>query len=696
VQRERRLWLAVSLAGFAVYAVRFFHFGYAEPEILKKGNAAIGLLDHLSLPFDLYRSGPGEGNKIFGLLLTPFYYVDDSRLLWEKVLGALFFAGGVISWTAALRRAIGVNGAFLFLLFNIFPPPFFEWAAHCAFWGNHFETYFFSGVMLYLFFRSADRPPGLVAAALLGLFARFALYYHAQNAPLIAALAVGACWRWRGRDLLRFLAPATAAFVVCPLRLDQVFLQLTQHRAAGGGAGAALRRLGELLFDRLPQSAGYDVFLRTPIFSPHGLADGALSRFLDAPVFSAFFFLLFLLGALGAFLEIFRPGRFLFWQRKNDFLSRVLLLFLAAWIAGFAVSADSFEPARNFLSHRYLLPLFPPMIAFVCIFVSLFTRRTQWLLAAPLLLAGALNTLTPLPVKTSYFADSFRVLTWSRGDDYASLIDGVVGRYAPGQPGGPEAVIARLPARWRAFGWRAFGRSCDAAEARRLLVEPPPWPTWNRDAAVFGMGAAAGDAFYQHICTSVAGPPGAAQPLALPEDMNGVDRATAERFVEGIGHGFLGGDRNDYPDICDGFAKDLSAGESRRALVEETKIQARTRLPELVRRFPQLTTEQFAAAFLRGAAYWLGKENRRWTPHDRPDFWRFWADAFGGDIPPDLEAIFAGEFYDGQAQYLIDRFHEFVYEGDPAGLPVLRAELEKRGVRLWPGRGTNAFALVIR
>jgi hypothetical protein len=576
-----------------------------------------------------------------------------------------------------LRREAGLFPATLFLLLNAFPPPFFEWSIHCAFWGNHFESYLFSGALLFVLFRRRDRPPGLLAAAAAGLIAWFAIFYCTQNTAIVATLVVVVLWRWRGRNRWRILLPAAVAFGLCPFKLSQLRNSLAAVTHAGGHGVAAKAR--DLFFVDLPQSAGYGKasFLQTASWIDHfGLSFSFLST---APLISYYFFALFATALFCLATKRLRPAWLPALYENDPYLGGALGLFFGVWVAAFLASQYQIERPPNFLSYRYLLPIYPAIMALICIFLDYFKTWQRWVIAAPLLAAGFVNVAATLIAWTPSIAHDLRALVRLRGDDYLYFID----NYYPETHYSNDAMAAaranadRFPRRWRGFAWETLARKADPEQMIDILLAPTGSPAWRRRSVAFGLGARLGENIGKQIRTMIVDRAEETQAaVEFPAAVSTIAVEAAEEMVAGIGLGLANAPFAERGDNLE-TAEILASKEADRPSVEK-HIASRMLVVQPL--FPQIPKEEFTRRVLFGVAYRAG---RRSEGNVDLDFQRFWASALGF-AAAEAEREIARGFYDGRADFVTTRCRRFDFTGEPADLQILRQALERRGVILRP------------
>jgi hypothetical protein len=652
----RRLFYFLAALAALVYTFRFFVYAYYDRDHLNNGFPAAALVDRFPAPMSQFQFGQSHGLFVYGALLTPVYYWAGSRLLWIKFVGVLFAAAGLFFWTLNIRRAFGRTAAVFFLLFCIVPPPSFEWSIHCAFWGNHLESIFFSGLLFYLFLRLRDFP-GFVSNSLFWLLAGFAAFFCKQNLSLAAALAIGFVWRWKWRGVVRLLLPGAVFFgaaylcLLPGLRLQEV--NVTDLHAMGGS-------LARLFVNRLPRLAQYDVFRAPPLgrmfggwrdFRAFGCPVGSL---LNYPLLS----FLFLAAAAAGIAAIF-PVALSAGDREWLEFAFLLLFQLLFWCVGYMVFTAGVEAAgdgsTDFFGVRYFLPIFPILLAFVCVRLSSWPRLAQWAIAAPLLFAGALHAVTYFPVDQVRFGEQWRELANRRGDDYVEMIGPHLDW--PGDWAAATEIVAKLPLAWRDFGWVAFGRRYGSEEHSDEIFADPSLSHAQKALIATGWGEWLG------VAESAASAAGSSDWLVFARraspTANRLDAALAARFAEGLGVGeterLVQGERRTL---------DRITRPSRQPAAEDCEPSAALRvLRELT---PQLGATEFFTAFFKGAGFglwrfglglceyslWNASGAAAWTSESTNRYAHYWSCGFGiEDTPVALRSFWAG-YAEGRAEFI--------------------------------------------
>jgi hypothetical protein len=709
-----RLWIFLAAAWLLVYAYRFVLYGDFERDEIGNSYFTVALLDGIAHSAAHYQYGASHGSLVYGALLTPIFYLAGSRLLWIKLLGALFVAGGLALWTHNLNRAFGFAPAALFALFCIVPPPFFEWSMHCAFWGNHLESIFFSGLLFFLFLRFRHDAPTAMSNAVFWLLAGFACFFCLQNVPLAIAFAFAFAWKWPGRTAVRLLAPGAVFF----------FLAFSPHffmRGIGVDLPAEPQvarvgtKLSALLFEHLPIAAGYDA-ARAPVVQSILLALARPARHFELenfagrvltqpPLMSLAFFGLAVAGIVLVASPALRRAK-----ARESWFCRVLLLYGSAWLLLYGLSRTQFDfrgginPRKymiGFMADRYLLPIFPLLLTFVCVRVTRFSRGVRALAAGALLASGLLHLAAYHPGAPDGLADKWRNLMSRRGDDYREIIGCGFDYDWAIRPDAVSLEIGRLPQRWQDAAWTMYG----AKEAMQSYVDrkfdESLWPPAIRERLVAGEGATLGrDIFalwYLHD------PPRRGRIDKVVARVAGFDKTLAERFAEGIGEGIFFTAMISYRQ-----ARIVACSTGVGPPASDDDCFKPLDLHDWRTRVPQLSADEFYVAFLRGAgrglwrhvAPWEGSRapagpaKQPWTADDTRRFCEYWAAALHTTAAPLAVESFRRGFSEGRADYLIRTARRFVFTDQADDLPALRDALAARHVGLRPtNKRPNEYAL---
>jgi hypothetical protein len=675
-------WVVGAAAWLAVYIWRMPFYTFIDYEQLRNGLLASGLLDGLAASPARYLYGASRGPLVLGLLLTPFFLMGGSKFLWIKVVGGLFVAGALVFWTAALRRAWGFSAAALFFLLHLFPPPLFEWNSH-MFWGNHMESTFFVGLLFYLFVRQGTKAPKLGAVAVFGLLAGFATFFCLQSAPAALALAALAVWQWRGAGV-RLLAPAAAFFAVSfalffLLPSPQVWLT-----AEKVGQPHVLAKLFRLYTFHFPRMAGYNHASTLLLTSA---VDGvaylqwmpvALERLL--PALSAAFCNVAALGLILSAADVARSERRRDATAKKDWFARLLLVFFLLWSLTYGFSDKVLWEPPHFLSNRYLMPIYLVLAAFLCRLLSRIPGVWKWLAIAPFLIGGFCHLTAERPGGKGFFERQMTILVEHRGEDYEEFVFSQLPPTDANHLAKTWKTIAKVPRRWRDYGYMAAGRSLYLDKSFPLLVTNFAGPPEGRAPFSAGVGFSFGLHLIQLDQVNNSGRPGLEEKTAAWLAMLGnVQPDVARAFAEGLGYAmffnvvFLG-DKLVMRGPAEAAAADQSGTTG-----EAEAIRATT----LVRdHMPQLSADEFCRAFVRGAARYIGGRHIYFAHEQRQHFVEFWTATLGGGAPAENLEAFQEGYAAGQAQYLVNNYNAFTYRDSPADLRRIEAALAQRGVSL--------------
>ena len=98
-----------------IYAARSLVSFVGDWEEAANGNLACGLVEGLVASPWVYQYQPwAHGPFVYGLILTPFFALGGSKMLWVKILGAAFAFGGSFVWLRIVQRGWGMAAALLF------------------------------------------------------------------------------------------------------------------------------------------------------------------------------------------------------------------------------------------------------------------------------------------------------------------------------------------------------------------------------------------------------------------------------------------------------------------------------------------------------------------------------------------------------------------------------------------------------
>jgi hypothetical protein len=671
-RQETAIWALLGIAWLFIYGIRFLaDSGFAADEA-STGDLASGLVDGLAASHWHYQYQTGHGAQVFGVLLAPFYYWGGSQFLWIKIVGALFIAGGVSVWVRLVRRAWGFSAATIFFLLLLAPPPFLEVHAH-HFFGNHVESIFFTGLLIWQFLKMNEREPTRGEFALLGLSAGFASFFCAQNFATAAAVFMVVVWRWGRRGAVGLMWAA-------PLFLSMMALNLADPRLTGFFTTQSTMhphlaaRWGRLLGQWLPLLPGYDGIWRGVSVATMATALIGMALGLAKPT------------------PVYRSDG----APQPDWLIRILYLYLAFFFAAYSLTNHVFRDPDEVYSldgARYLMLAFMAFLAFAAYALRRLPGAWKYVVAAPIVAAGSVYAASGVSMTQEFFVDNWRAMTAMRGDDYDYLIRANLPLDARPKPESPFSlkVVAALPRRWREFGCQNLGERLAPDEALNLVRDQPASLGLCRETIPAGMGAKiAGMAVHGH-------PEALDNFLArhgnYPARLADLSCKDAAEFVEGLGYGIVRGNEEKSPFFrSQAFVALAEDGRDWRETPADLGRQ-RAELAPIAGALRQLTPADFAAAFSHGAGRRLGF-NKLLGGVMPADYVRFW----GGfaDFQPTPEAVtsFNEGVLAGQAQLLISYYNRFVLQPPFVDLPGIRAALARRGVSLRAVAGReNEFAL---
>jgi hypothetical protein len=651
---EKYLWLFLVAVWLFFNVFGFFRnmWWWAFDDQADTGTLATGLVEGLATSPWWYQNSHETGSLVFGVLLYPVYALAGSSFLWLKILSFAAVAGGFFFWTAALRRAWGPTAAVIFFLWLLFPPPFLEWHVHQC-WAQHVESFFFSGLLVFLFVRLHDSLPRFWESLALGLSAGFASFFCMDNLLIAGALAAIAVWRWRRPGLVRLLWPTALGFLATfsPSRFSPV-LPVPSHEIWSFFHPSALlecgRRWTDLVLRALPNCAGYR---------------GAAGAWMSAAWL--------LLVGLGV-------GRVL-WNARTakakpegpDWLAAVLLLQLLFFALAVGMSNHQVEFGAGsdldfYLSRRYLLIVFPALLALASAFLARSRGPWKWLLMAPFLVAGCANLTSGVDFRGGALAAKYHGLRIRRGDDYHRFVYAALPLSWRNQRDA-LASVARLPRRWRDEGyesvglWRPLGETLEAAANDGGLAVD----------ARRGLAAGAGRGLVQHgrADRRLEGY-SEADAAAIFALVNALDKPLALSFAMGLG-------------------REIQAREAVGASATDLASWARSLLP-------QLTAAELFRCFVRGYGVWLGLTIHSFDEPAKMRKIAVYERAFGAEFDDDGKAAVADGLAAGRAISVANDFTRFVYDYPPADFPAFRDALERLGIRLRPTVGVaNEYVLVI-
>ena len=472
---EAIFWGAYALVWLLAYAAIMLITNDEYIEQLPTGNLASGLADGLATsPWYYQHVMWNHGTLVYGLLLAPLYAYFGSYLLWLKLLAGLFAAGGTALWLAVARKAWGLRPALMLAAFFLAPPPTLTYYWHIA-CGNHMESIFWSGLVVWLFVGARAEPPSRVRLGLIGLVAGFASFFCSQNFAISAAVFVAVFIRWRPAAWRLLLAPA------------------------GFGVGFLPHYLGKMV-------TGYNLTPDVRVFQPGQHWKELFTRFwFTAPeyswgVMSAAVGALFFLGILAA---LWRYAFSAAPQTSEDDrarrLGRLLLLFLGFFLLAYGFS-DFYVEQAGLHWVRYLVPIYPALMALLCRALARLPRRAGWLVLVPALVLGAHDMFPAKTVAAASHAWGQGTLGWPllalRGDDYFDFVSSGLGaswrKFESSELKHRFAALAssieKLPRRWRKFGYVALGNGLSEEEALALLQERDICPVAHREDLALGAG----------------------------------------------------------------------------------------------------------------------------------------------------------------------------------------------------------------
>jgi hypothetical protein len=446
------VWLLLLLLGLTIYGWRVFsRFSVDfDDEVPRYGNLARGLIDGLAAPPWVYQYRSNcHGPAIFGLLLTPIFYVAGSSYFWEKLLSALMVTAGLVFWTIAIRRQWGARAAILFALLCIFPPPLFEYFMHRT-WAAHIENLFFTGLIFMLLADKGKLGARLGTTTAVAFVAGLACLFVYDNFLFAAALLV-AVYFCRGDVPWRHtLVAALAAFAV---GFSPHFL--TPYSFFGDAAtahpSASLHAWFSERYVTLAKIFLFHIFART----------GSIS--------STLFFGL----TLGGYLLFFRN----FVRQRDaahgapDLFGIALLGQAALFLASYGFSLHYMELDGDAIAGRqYIAIVFPFFLAACCYFLSRLPTAAALALFAPLLLLGVWNVGSRVRVDWPEWPRTWRAVAYLRGDDFDYFVGENLPAFWKGRLDVAAKSIDALRPSWQCPGYRSFGqRLTSIGEVKEIL-----------------------------------------------------------------------------------------------------------------------------------------------------------------------------------------------------------------------------------
>ncbi len=640
-RREAAVWVALAVLWLLLFGVRFFYYtDYVyENEQTTDGMLTRGLRDGLVDSPWCYQYMPyAHGPLVYGLLLLPFFWLGGSKLLWIKLLGAAFAAGGVAIWTVVLRRWCGFAAAVTFFLLCLLPSPFLDRRLHLAV-ANHMESIFFVGLLAWLFLRQENISLRTWPAAEIGWLAGFASFFCFHNLAMAAAVGVAIGWRWRAHGVARLLWPVGPAFALgfAPHWLSPWAMTVVTPGSLRQAPGFALWARSQL--GALAQLPGY----AWPGLSPALMA----------------------LAGVGLAVHLTRPAATAGRPARDVWLSRLALLYAVFFLAAASRAELQFQQ-EYFKGLRYLTPLFALSLACFSMLVERVPRVAKWLLPAPFLAAGAVFLAASAPHHAAYFRDGWRRLATVRGDDNQAFVYVNLPRWW-GQMKRPEdarlAAISRLPPAWQGDGWCAFARALGPENVVYRLVNDRQWAGGRRSlAARCATEAVSWPERDDNLATAA----------AAIDELAQLDPALAASFMEGYAAALMS--RTAVIDRVY-FAKTSPATGDRLERIDYAAFSGPLRafFAHAAEKMPNP-----AAAFFRGGGRWLGFLINPPAPAAAA----IWTQILGCEMDAAATAAFAQGVADGQALYLLTTRTRFTMEPPLTNLPLIRQALADRGVNL--------------
>ena len=660
-RREVAWWVALAFLWAASYAARFLVFVPSDWEVSADGNLARGILEGLAASPFFYQHAPwGHGPLVIGLLLTPFHALFGSSMLWIQLIGAVFAAGGVLAWVTLVRRVWGPWEAFWLAVWFVVPPPVIGALTHRT-WGNHMESILLSGLLVALFVRERTAAPSPARGVAIGLLAGFASFFCLHNLAPAAAVFAAFAWRWGRPGVARLLWPTVPAFVLgfAPHWLYQAATSSPVSMIAY--RPHPLARWWELLVVGVPHAGRY------------------LSAW--AVVWATVLFGLGVAAAVGRWVRVGRPT-----SDPGDqgaWLGRVLLLWMAAYVAAYGLASFHIDLRTDPTTDRYTLTLVPAAMALAVHLLARLPRRVGPLLLAPLLVAGALDggaTRTGRDfVKMWREGTLLSDLTALRGDDFLYFAERGLA-LSWGTPGPieepaapidvPRAVrsLKRLSPPWRPIAAEALGLRLGYPGAMaRVERDDEALRPWRRELA-FGAGrAAVVESIYIPSTDRLSG---------LPDRLAALEPDRARAVAEGMGCAFMavydGEGRLDPPSALRLRRGERGGRGLNGAWYDATRVE---QVREINRRLLAILPETLRPALAYGAARQIGQAM------GAGDYRA--ATLAVLDLPgTDAErAAFDGGLAQGVATYLLAHYVHFAW---PAAVDRerLRAALEQRGAIL--------------
>jgi hypothetical protein len=393
------------------------------------------------------------------------------------LLTRLFAAGGTALWIYIVRKAWGFQAALMFAVWWLMPPPFVAEMLHQAF-GNHMESIFWSGLLIALFVNENHVPPRRVRLGLAAFIAGFASFFCPQNLAISAALFTAAMLRWRRTAPLRILV------VSAPFFMLGVFPYLIYRIKTGEYSHFVTT-------NPQPWQRWYDLVTRCWFAAP-GYSARAVSAAVGA---------LFILGVAAAVWRFWGAERQPTADRtRRLWLGRLLLFQLGYYWFAYAFSQLHISGAGGGV--RYLITIYPSLMALVCFMLSRLPRLAGWLAIAPFLVAGLYNA---HPASTVIAAErQWREGTLGshllamRGDDYRDIIEhGLMISLSFSKPSKDQrsfrqaaADVDKLPSNWQALGYETLGFWLGDENTLAAILNGNGFPSIHKKDLAIGAGIA--------------------------------------------------------------------------------------------------------------------------------------------------------------------------------------------------------------
>jgi hypothetical protein len=375
------------------------------------------------------------------------------------------------------------------------------------------------------------------------------------------------------------------------------------------------------------------------------------------------------------------PGDSVPRPEETVWLTRFALTLFAAWVGayGFSNYGIYLNDAERL---RYLLPIYPVLVAAFCYALTFLPGVAKWLAVLPFLTAGfgALCHTAVSPASSS----SWQELNAQRGDSYVYFITRPGGSW-PDAWGGPEPAFGALPRRWRDFAWLTYGGGqMPVDQAKRWRRNPDDFASQPVSLLI---AEGRGEVLGIRLCND-----GRYGEGDFPATAMGA--ATAAAYFTGIGFGCLQVAR-DGP-RCEIQRINWPPREAKTEFGPERTCRpadAREAL-RAAQEWTGLTPRQTWEAFLRGAAMYLGITNQPPAPARREKFCQSWAAVFGVDAAECPNSLREG-LAEGEAILAMNHFREvnirpdaeisrLGYRGSAADWPAVREVLRGWGVDAAP------------